>query len=478
VIAEPGDGSRPDPDSRPWSGRPPGGDDILEQGSDPMLTPRWPQQRWQHRFAAWPHRFAAWPHRFAPWLRRFAMWRPRFAPWTRRLTLHAVAAAAFAIIAAAVITPVIPTGHKGTPVSSGLPSPASTTSGRTPGPATTLSASPTASPTPTPSPSPTPTPPAWPTESPVSASPPGLNLAALAAASLAGPAAGPGTGTFVGIGPNGTLGVFSAGTGALEQTLVPQETGGGAWGPVLTDDGRLVVLSQGVGTCADNIDTVPVGGGSEHTLIGFMDSGPNNVTPVSFALSADGTYLAYEMVTCSNPYATELYVVSLRTGQAVSEQIPYGYALVFTADDSLALFYYLGSGSDDLVVLQVPSLQEQTYPGPPGCIYTDLTAMSAGLVALMDCGTGNDLSIATISPTTFTQTGTVADLGSCLVGLSISAAGQDGSDLLAEDAQGCPAGQLPQPTGQVSVLQVLSGQTVPVWSGPYDGDNLPQDVAW
>jgi Tol biopolymer transport system component len=286
--------------------------------------------------------------------------------------------------------------------------------------------------------------------------------------------AGPGHGgTFVAVAPTvpSSLAVYSASSGALERYLNPPLAGGGASAPELTDDGKLVVFEQAGGTCALSIDTVPVGGGTQQVLVRPTGRGNNVVIPASFAVSVAGSYLAYERLPCSLPYTPTVYLMNLRTGnlvsgpRAVSSGAGFG---AFTDDDRAVVF-----AAQRLFVLELPSLRLRTYPVPRGCDYQVITTAATGLDGLLECGKRDSLSIVTISPRTFTVTRTVADLGSCVSGNSISAAGRDGSALLVETQQDClPVGQTPR----VSIVQVLSGRVVPVVSGPYG--SVPLDPVW
>jgi hypothetical protein len=202
----------------------------------------------------------------------------RRAPWRRRLTPLAVAAAVIAIVGAAVITPVILAGHKGTAASPGR------SSGSRTSPASTSSPRLRSSPTPTQSTSPT--------------ASPGAGAAgtfpAVFAASLQGSAtASSGEG----------IAVLSSQTGDLLRWLTPLQNG--VTDSVLSMHDGWVYFRRNAGSGPAAIWRVPVAGGGAQLV---------QTGGIQYAVSPDGDAVA-SVITADNGTVVEIVASNLATGQ-------------------------------------------------------------------------------------------------------------------------------------------------------------------
>jgi hypothetical protein len=277
---------------------------------------------------------------------------------------------------------------------------------------------------------------------------------------------------FVAVGADGVVAVYSAADGALIRTLTVPMPGGGPGGPRLSPDGRTVIFSRGTGTCAQIIDTVPFRGGPEQTLIpitGNPLSGNNYSIPGDPSYSADGRYLVYDTVPCGPSGHALVHIRDLATGRELTGAGLLGYAgSVFLDHDGEVVSAGPGFG---LEVLRLPSMAVTAYPVPRGCQYQGLAGTETELDALLQCGPGHQLSVVAVSPRTFTVTGTLIGLGSCLGGESLSLPPADPSAMLAETYDACLP---PTAHGQYRIVKIRAGQAWRVASG----QDAPQAASW
>jgi hypothetical protein len=277
---------------------------------------------------------------------------------------------------------------------------------------------------------------------------------------------------FIGVAPATTastavMAVYSAASGHLIRTLTVPMPGGGVGVPQLSPDGRTVIFSRGQGSCAQTIDTVPFRGGRERVLVAMTGTGNHAINPGNPSDSADGRYLVYDTVPCDPSEPALLHVRDLRTGRERTGPGLLGYnGSVFLDHDREVVF--AGTG---LEVLRVPSMVVTTYPAPRGCRYQALAGTETELDAFLQCGPGRELSIVAISPRTFTVTGTLIRLGSCLGGETISLASADPAAMLAETYDACLS---PTARGEYRIVKIRVGQAWTVTSGP----DVPQLVSW
>ena len=269
--------------------------------------------------------------------------------------------------------------------------------------------------------------------------------------------------------------VYSATDGHLIRKLTVPMPGGGLGDPRLSPDGRTVIFSRGQGTCAQTIDTVPFRGGREQVLVPMTGTGNNAINPGDPSYSADGRHLIYDTVPCNPSGHALLHIRDLSTGRELTGAGFLGVAdSVFLDHDSEVVFagpgLEVGTG---LEVLRMPSMTVTAYPVPRGCRYQALagTETETELDALLQCGPGHQLSVAAISPRTFTVTRTVIRLGSCLGGETISLAPADPSAMLAETYDACLS---PTARGDYRIVKSRTGQAWRVTSG----QDVPQSVSW
>ena len=276
---------------------------------------------------------------------------------------------------------------------------------------------------------------------------------------------------FVGVSPGvGTMdvvAVYSATDGHLIRTLTVPMPGGGPGDPRLSPDGRTVIFARGQGSCARTIDTVPFRGGREQVLIPMTGTGNNAIIPGDPSYSADGRYLIYDTVPCGPSGHALLHIRDLSTGRERTGTGLLGYGgSVFLDHDSEVV-----SAGPALEVLRMPSMAVTAYPVPRGCQYQGLSGTGTELDALLQCGTGHELTIVAISPRTFTVTRTLSGLGSCLGGVTISLAPADPSAILAETYDACLS---PTARGEYRIVKIRDGQTWDVISG----QDVPAAGSW
>jgi hypothetical protein len=271
--------------------------------------------------------------------------------------------------------------------------------------------------------------------------------------------------------------VYSATGGHLIRKLTVPMPGGGMGDPRLSPDGRTVIFSRGQGSCAQTIDTVPFRGGREQVLIPMTGSGNNAVNPGDPSYSGDGRYLSYDTVPCNPAEHTLVHIRDLGTGRELTRPGYLGYTgSVFLDHDSEVVFEANTAGfvtGTALEVLRVPSMAVTAYPAPRGCRYQALAGTRAGnqLDALLQCGPGHELSVVAISPRTFTVTRTLARLGSCLGGQTISLAPADPSAILTETYDACLS---PTARGYYRIVKIRGGRVWRVASG----QEVPEAASW
>jgi hypothetical protein len=279
------------------------------------------------------------------------------------------------------------------------------------------------------------------------------------------------------VGSGDVVAVYSATDGHLIRKLTVPMPGGGPGTPRLSPDGRTVIFARGQGSCARTIDTVPFRGGREQVLVPITGTGNNAVIPGDPSYSADGRYLIYDTVPCGPSGHALLHVRDLSTGRELTTAGVLGDAdSVFLDHDKQVVFDVAMTGTGTgtgLEVVRMPSMVLTAYPAPRGCRYQALagTRAETGLDALLQCGPGHELSVVTISPRTFTVTGTLIRLGSCLGGETISLASADPSAILVETYDACLP---PAPRGDYRIVKIRAGQAWRITSG----QEVPQGASW
>jgi hypothetical protein len=267
--------------------------------------------------------------------------------------------------------------------------------------------------------------------------------------------------------------VYSATDGHLIRKLTVPMPGGGLGDPRLSPDGRTVIFSRGQGSCAQTIDTVPFRGGREQVLVPMTGTGNNAIIPGDPSYSADGRYLIYDTVPCGPSGHALLHIRDLGTGRELTRAGFLGDAdSVFLDHDSEVVFHATMAGTGTgLEVLRMPSMAVTSHPAPRGCRYQALAATETELDALLQCGPSHKLSVVAISPRTFTVTGTLIRLGSCLGGETISLAPADPAAMLAETYDACLS---PTARGDYRIVKIRAGQAWRVTSG----HDVPQVASW
>ena len=242
------------------------------------------------------------------------------------------------------------------------------------------------------------------------------------------------------------LAVYSARTDRLVKHLTAPMPGGGVVSPELSADASTVVFTRGQGSCASTIDTVPANGGREHVLIPMVGMGSRAIVASNASYSADGEYLIYLTIRCSAPIDKTVHVRNLHTHRTLTGPGSLGDPAVLIHHDDQVVFL----SNNGLVALRLPSLRSAVHAAPPGCRYQALTGTETELVALLQCGSRDALSIVSISLRSFDVTGTLLRLGSCLAGedISLGATGalrHAGGDLPGMPATRPASGRLPDP---------------------------------
>jgi len=273
----------------------------------------------------------------------------------------------------------------------------------------------------------------------------------------------------------GRLALYSSANGRTLQFLTAALPGGGVSYPVLSADGRTVAFQRGQGTCAATIDTDPAAGGRERVLIPMAPPpgrGAVAVIPWNASYSGDGRYLLYDTLRCSAPLDQLLHLRNLRTGRELARP---GFltglvgSTVFVNHDRQVAYAVIGGS---LVVRQVPSLTEQTYPPPRNCRYQALAGTETRLVAVLQCGTQQALSLVDVSPHRFTMVRTLIRLGSCLGSMDLSLAADNPSAMLVETYDACR----PPQRAYSHILEIRDHTVRLVRSGL--NTKMPRDVIW
>jgi len=175
-------------------------------------------------------------------------------------------------------------------------------------------------------------------------------------------------------------------------------------------------------------------------------------------------------IRCSAPIDETVHVRNLHAYRTLTGPGSLGDPAVLIHHDDQVVFL----SNNGLVALRLPSLRSAVHAAPPGCRYQALTGTETELVALLQCGSRDALSIVSISLRSFDVTGTLLRLGSCLAGEDISLAPRAPSVMLAETYLAClRPGRLP---GDFRILIVRGHKTTVLLSGRYD--HMPQDPVW
>ena len=165
-----------------------------------------------------------------------------------------------------------------------------------------------------------------------------------------------------------------------------------------------------------------------------------------------------------------MHVRDLSTGDERTRSVTPGYTLSVFLDHDSEVVGRTGTG---LEVLRMPSMAVTAYPAPRGCRYQPLAGTQAEteLVAFLQCGPGDELSVVAVSPRTFTVTRTLIRLGSCLGGETISLAPADPSAMLAEIYDACLP---PTAPGGYTIVKIRDGHAWFVTSA----QDMPQGASW
>jgi hypothetical protein len=298
-----------------------------------------------------------------------------------------------------------------------------------------------------------------------------LALAGVASAGASALASAKTPATFIAVSPGSPdrLTVYSASTGRRDKFLTAPEAGGGVFEPALSANGKTVAFSRGSGTCGQRIDTVPANGGRERLLIPMTGSGSAAVIPGNASYSADGRYLIYGAFPCNGAPAT-VHVRNLRTGHTVTGRGMVGWPAVFIDHDTRVVFTEAG----ELQVLALPSMRRQVYRAPRTCVYQTLAGTTSQLVAMLQCGSRDALSVVAISASKLDVTKTLARLGTCRGGQAISVAPHDPAAFLAETYSACSP---PQPVAAIAqIVKIRSGKVSILLSGRANG--VPLAPVW
>jgi hypothetical protein len=295
--------------------------------------------------------------------------------------------------------------------------------------------------------------------------------AGVASAAASAQASGKTPATFIAVSPGSPdrLAIYSGRTGRRIKFLTAPAPGGGVFEPVLSANGKTVVFSRGRGTCGQSIDTVPAGGGRERVLIPLTGSGNAAVIPGNASLSADGKYLIYGSFPCDSALL-KVHLRTLRTGHTVTGPGRMGWPAVFIDHDTRVVFVEAGR----LALLRLPSMRVQFYRAPRDCVYQSLTGTTSQLSGMLQCGPRAALSVVAISTSKLDVSTTLARLGSCLGGQTISVAPHDPSAFLAETYSACSP---PQPAAAIlHIVKILNGKISVLLSGP--SNRVPQSSVW
>lgn len=277
--------------------------------------------------------------------------------------------------------------------------------------------------------------------------------------------------TFIAVSPGSPdrLASYSATTGRRVKFLTAPEPGGGVFEPALSANGKTVVFSRGTGTCGQRIDTVPAAGGRERILIPMTGSGNSAAIPANASLSADGRYLIYESVPCNHAPA-KVHLRNLRTGHTVTAPGTLEWPAAFIDHDTRVVFVRAGL----LALMRLPSMRVQFYRPPRNCMYQTLAGTTSQLVAMLQCGRQAALTVVAVSASKLDVTKTLARLGSCLGGQSISVAPGDPAAFLVQTYSACSP---PQPVAPIlHIVKVRSGKVSVLLSG--SPAKVPEFPVW
>jgi hypothetical protein len=144
--------------------------------------------------------------------------------------------------------------------------------------------------------------------------------------------------------------------------------------------------------------------------------------------------------------------------------------LIFVNDDRRGVF--LADGK--LAAVTLPALTTRTSSPPSGCTYTQVSGTETTLVAALECGKRDALSLVSLSVTTLAITGTIAGLGPCRLADSLSQAARDPANLLLEVTLGCHNGPASDP--RAVRLEIHNGTVQQVRSGKFSA--LPANPVW
>ncbi len=278
--------------------------------------------------------------------------------------------------------------------------------------------------------------------------------------------------TFVAVSPfglRGRIAVYSASTGKLVKYLTPANSGV-VTDPALSANGKTVAFNRFTGQCGSDVEAVPASGGPERALVPEVGSGKTATLSYNASYSTDGKFLIYQSAACDSNWQI-VDVRNLSTGHVVGKHGEIGSPAVFIDNDSRVVFIF---GGVKLAVLQLSSMQVKTYASPSGCDYGAVGGTSSELVALMHCGFSNTLRVLAISTSTFHPYKTIAQLGSCQLGKSVSVAAGDPSALLVETGSFCKSTSTPAPT--LRVFKVIGGKVTLLLKG--SEDYVPTSPVW
>jgi hypothetical protein len=226
-----------------------------------------------------------------------------------------------------------------------------------------------------------------------------------------------------------------------------------------------VAFERGTGVCAQAIDSLPAQGGRERVLVSTKFSASGPVVPSSPAYSADGRYLGYLTTGCSWSSHDVIHVRNLLTGRELTLRGYLPERAVFVNRDRQIAFADGGA----LVVVGIPSFARHAFQPPRGCQYVLVAGTETKLVATMQCGRRQALSIVAISTSTFTITKTLIRLSRCATCLDVSIAATDPSAMLVATDNPC----VPVP----GAIYVIRGQAARLVLSRSALD-LPYEIAW
>ncbi len=299
--------------------------------------------------------------------------------------------------------------------------------------------------------------------------PPAATAARAATAVTAKPPA-----TFIGVSwapaERTRIAVYSASTGKRVKFLTAVEKGFGVLDPMMSANGKTVAFVRGLSLpCGERIDKVATSGGPERVLVPVAGSGKTAAYPFAASFSADGKFLIYATYTCSGWH--QVHLRNLSTGATTEKHGSIQSPAVFIDNDTRVVFL----NGRNLDVLTLSTLRvEQFRARQVGCGYNALSGTASKLIALLSCNPRNQLSVVAISATKFDAYKTLASLGTCQLGESVSVAQSDPSALLVQTQSTCHS-----VTGEVPTLRtftVINGKVTLLQQGTKFG--LPASPVW